>query len=1519
MIHLLVVWDRTTPFTCVNDLFESSGFIAPTTTSSEDLFRHPVSPDTVDAVLLMGGAPDRLFSATARRVRTHFPDCPLILSTSPGPNETETVTAIMHESNADLWVLYNEEENTFSRPLWEELIRFLREKEADAEECLHFKTIADHANYGIVITDPYAVILYANECFAAIYGYSREEVTGKTIDTLYPAQQKEIDELKQRLFLERHVELEEFIATRRDGSTVPTQAHLQVLTDDTGTPLFVSGIVIDITDQKKADEERERARYSIENATDEVYWILRDGQIFYANKEACRALGYTREEMAGLTVFDVDPDFSKDDWEAHWQNLHENTTLRIESRHQTKDGRIYPVEISANSFHYGDDAFNCAFARDITARRQAEEDLKRSEEQLRMKLDSILSPDYAVEEEEFRTIINSDAIQSLMDDFYDLTQIGIGIVDLHGTVLIATGWQDICTQFHRVHPETKQNCRASDAALTQDILPGEIRYHKCQNHMWDLATPIYIGEKHMANIFLGQFFYDDEEVDREIFVRQAEEYGFDSGAYLAALDRVPRWSHEKVKTAIRFYQKLARIISDLSYSNLKLATLVEHHNQTEAQLAFSEEKYRSYIDIAPEGVFVTDAYGRYLEVNRAARELLGYTEEELLSMDITGIVPGELIPATRDHFRTLLETGRLVTEVALQKKDGSICMVNLGATALPNGTYVGFTSDITGQKQTEEKILHLNRLLGAIRNVNQLIVQEKDRQTLIQQTCDTLTGVGEYTGVWIVLLGPDETILHVAESNPGGTLSSLHHYLEDNALPTCATDALATPGTVHLSEPCPACEGPTEDHFCDMHYGMTACLESNGTIYGVISAIIRPKPLFDAEEQSLFAEVAGDLGFALYNIDLEEQRRNAEDEIKEKNECLHHAYRELEESEEELRVHLNELEKSQQELRENKERLSQIIEFLPDATFAIGSTGHVIAWNQAIAEMTGISRHEMLGRGDYEYGFRVYGVRRPILIDYILHPDLRDAIAYPTWYEEGDTLVAETYVPHLYEGKGAYVWFTARRLYDSEGNVTGAIESIRDITQMKQNEEKIIETSRVLGERVKELTCLREISDFMLENPSEEDLCIAVLPLIQAAMSYPESAEVAVRTTTRAYHTRAFQETGPEIINSFSVDEEWSGSIAVRYPGGHPEGEGQTFLPEEDTLVRIICERIGTYLRRRVTEVHLLESKEKFRELFDNMSSGVAVYEVTGDGRDFIFRDINKAAEAIDHMRREDVIGKSLFEVFPGVDDFGLPDVLRRVSETGTPEHFPLCEYHDERLTGWRENYVYRLPSGEIVAVYDDQTEKKQALDALVESEHKYHAIFNNINEAVFLHEVMEDNSRGHFIEVNDVACRRLGYTREELLHLTVTDINTAPVQKEDPARVLSLKSGNEISFDAEQVRKDGSVFPVHVNARLIEIHGRTFILSLVRDLTEERAAREREMAALKQIEENLTQLGILNDEIRNPLAVITGIIGFTDESVADPVMEQVRAIDNIVHRLDQGWLESEKIREYLKKHHGIF
>ena len=121
------------------------------------------------------------------------------------------------------------------------------------------------------------------------------------------------------------------------------------------------------------------------------------------------------------------------------------------------------------------------------------------------------------------------------------------------------------------------------------------------------------------------------------------------------------------------------------------------------------------------------------------------------------------------------------------------------------------------------------------------------------------------------------------------------------------------------------------------------------------------------------------------------------------------------------------------------------------------------------------------------------------------------------------------------------------------------------------------------------------------------------------------------------------------------------------------------------------------------------ESEARYKGVFAYTKNGIAVYRAVNDGEDFIFVDFNSSAEKIDKLEREGLIGKSILEVFPGVKKFGFFQVLQRVWSTGKPEHHPISLYKDERIVGWRDNFVYKLPSGEVVAVYSDETERKQA------------------------------------------------------------------------------------------------------------------------------------------------------------------------------------------------------------------
>jgi len=148
----------------------------------------------------------------------------------------------------------------------------------------------------------------------------------------------------------------------------------------------------------------------------------------------------------------------------------------------------------------------------------------------------------------------------------------------------------------------------------------------------------------------------------------------------------------------------------------------------------------------------------------------------------------------------------------------------------------------------------------------------------------------------------------------------------------------------------------------------------------------------------------------------------------------------------------------------------------------------------------------------------------------------------------------------------------------------------------------------------------------------------------------------------------------------------------------------------------------------------------RYSELFSHMSSGVAVYEAVDEGKDFIFKDFNPAAEKIERISRDEVLGRRVTEVFPGVKDLGLLEVLQKVWRSGEAQYLPDSIYRDNRDPGsWREHWVYRMRSGEVVSIYNDVTERRLAEHSLRQSEVRMNSILSAMTELVF---VLDEDGR---------------------------------------------------------------------------------------------------------------------------------------------------------------------------------
>jgi PAS domain S-box-containing protein len=379
--------------------------------------------------------------------------------------------------------------------------------------------------------------------------------------------------------------------------------------------------------------------------------------------------------------------------------------------------------------------FDCGriYAFDITGRKRAQEALAESEERVRHTLESIIAPEGDIGSLDLADIIDPQALQALMDDFHKLVPIPMAIIDLKGRVLVGKGWQDICTKFHRVHPETSENCRESDLQLTAGIPPGEFKLYKCRNNMWDVATPIMVGGKHLGNLFSGQFFFDDEEPDCELFRAQARRYGFDEAEYMAALDRVPHLNREFLGVTLEYFIKFANLVSKLSYSNIKLARSLAEREALTASLRESEARLNRSQEIAHLGSWELDLVNSQLSWSDEVYRIFGLQPGEFgasYEAFLQAVHPEDRAAVDAAYSGSLRE-GRDRYEIEhriVRKESGEVRFVHERCEHLRDESgrlirSVGMVLDITERKRAEEEI---QRRVEELRAINEELTRFND-------------------------------------------------------------------------------------------------------------------------------------------------------------------------------------------------------------------------------------------------------------------------------------------------------------------------------------------------------------------------------------------------------------------------------------------------------------------------------------------------------------------------------------------------------------------------------------------------------------------------------------------------------------------------------------------------------------------------------------------------------------------------------------------------------------------------
>ncbi len=342
----------------------------------------------------------------------------------------------------------------------------------------------------------------------------------------------------------------------------------------------------------------------------------------------------------------------------------------------------------------------------------------------------------------FSRLVNIEQIKQLLEAHYRITGIVSAILDNEENILVAVGWEDICTRFHRVHPVTSVRCRESDGfykAHLAESREGYINY-KCRNGLWDVAMPIFIGGEHLATIFTGQFFYEDDRPDPEYFRAQAREFGFNEAEYLSALSRVQVCSREKIRSIMDYYRGLVQVMAEMGLKNLELSREVTERKKIEKDLQelnqelelrvavraaqLSErnewlireirERERTIdelqltqfcVDKASIGIYRISERGNIIFANEQACRSLDYTLEELRSLTVFDIDPSFTREIFRDHRKKIRDLGIRSFESTHRRKDGSTFPVEITVNYLKYDDKefsVSFAKDITKRKEAEK-------------------------------------------------------------------------------------------------------------------------------------------------------------------------------------------------------------------------------------------------------------------------------------------------------------------------------------------------------------------------------------------------------------------------------------------------------------------------------------------------------------------------------------------------------------------------------------------------------------------------------------------------------------------------------------------------------------------------------------------------------------------------------------------------------------------------------------------------
>ena len=533
--------------------------------------------------------------------------------------------------------------------------------------------------------------------------------------------------------------------------------------------------------------------------------------------------------------------------------------------------------------------------------------------------------------------------------------------------------------------------------------------------------------------------------------------------------------------------------------------------------------------------------------------------------------------------------------------------------------------------------------------------------------------------------------------------------------------------------------------------------------------------------------------------------------------------------------------------------------------------------------ITGYSKKELLGMSLFD----------------LLHPEHRQASL-----ERHKKKMKGESIPGLFEMSiirkdGTEVPIELTSAYTTYQGERANVAFIRDITERKRMEHD-------LQERVKEMQCLYGIAE-VAERPdiTSDELYQAVVNLLPLSWQYPEITGARIITDSKEFKTKTYRDTQWQQSSDIKVYGAKAGTVEVGYLEERPEIDEGPFFKEERRLLDAVAKQLARITERKQAEEALKESEEKWRSLTVNTDDTIVITDSNNT-----IQYINKT---IPPKTPKDVIGKTIYEYVSKEHHDVMRESLKKVYKTGKPDSYEvtldMSRINPKIGALWFDTKVVPIKTDKevsgVIMIATDITERKQAEEALRESEERYRDLFENASDLV--QSVAPD---GHFVYVNRAWREILGYSEEEVANLTAWDIIHPDSITHCQEVFQKVMSGEAVSnIEATFVAKDGKPVTVEGNANC-RFEGGEVVSSrgIFHDVSERKIA-ERALGKLNQhlwakVSELETFSYAVAHDLRSPLVSIQGFVGMLQDDIqnqdAERISEDIRLIGSGVRKMGQ-------------------